>query len=102
MTYKTEQESFWAGNFGVEYIERNKSAEYLASNLNFFSKALARVGTPDSLIEFGPNIGMNLKAIKLLFPHIDLSAVEINEDAAKILEETISKESISQCSIFDF
>ena len=102
MTYKTEQESFWAGNFGVEYIERNKSAEYLASNLNFFSKALARVGTPVSLIEFGPNIGMNLKAIKLLFPHIDLSAVEINEDAAKILEETISKESISQCSIFDF
>ncbi len=41
-TYKTEQEAFWAGTFGNEYIERNKSDELLASNLNFFSKALAK------------------------------------------------------------
>ena len=32
-TYKTEQEAFWAGTFGNEYIERNKSDELLASNL---------------------------------------------------------------------
>ena len=39
--YKTDQEIFWAGNFGDEYISRNKSDELLASNLNFFSKALS-------------------------------------------------------------
>jgi spore coat polysaccharide biosynthesis protein SpsF len=39
MNFKTEQEEFWAGAFGDEYINRNKSEEYLASNLNFFSKA---------------------------------------------------------------
>ena len=37
---KTEQEKFWAGEFGDEYISRNRSSELLASNLNFFSKAL--------------------------------------------------------------
>ena len=63
MSYKTEQEQFWAGNFGVDYIERNKSAEYLASNLNFFSKAMQHIGRPASIIEFGANIGMNLRAI---------------------------------------
>ena len=37
-TFKTEQELFWNQEFGDEYIERNNSAELLASNLNFFSK----------------------------------------------------------------
>ena len=36
MDYKTEQEKFWAGEFGDDYIERNKSAALAASNLNFF------------------------------------------------------------------
>lgn len=39
--YKTEQENFWAGEFGEEYIQRNKGAQLLASNLSFFSKALS-------------------------------------------------------------
>ena len=38
--YKTEQETFWANEFGNDYIKRNKGAKLLASNLNFFSKAL--------------------------------------------------------------
>ena len=40
--FKTEQEEFWAGEFGNDYISRNKSEEYLASNIGFFSKALAK------------------------------------------------------------
>ena len=40
MNYKTEQEEFWAGEFGEEYISRNNSKELLASNLNFFSKRI--------------------------------------------------------------
>jgi len=39
--YKTEQENFWAGSFGSEYIARNQGSQLLASNLNFFSKALS-------------------------------------------------------------
>ena len=40
MKYKTEQEEFWAGNFGDEYIQRNQGDKLLASNLALFSKAL--------------------------------------------------------------
>lgn len=40
--YKTEQEIFWAGEFGREYILRNKGEQLLSSNLSFFSKSLSK------------------------------------------------------------
>jgi spore coat polysaccharide biosynthesis protein SpsF len=40
--FKTDQEAFWAGDFGTEYINRNQSAQLLASNLNLFSKVLSQ------------------------------------------------------------
>lgn len=100
--YITAQEEFWAGDFGNEYINRNQSAEYLASNLNFFVKALHQAGRPQSLIEFGANIGMNLKAIKSLFPDIHLSGIEINEEAAKELGKVIGEDNVFNGSIFDY
>ena len=88
-TFKTPQEEFWAGKFGTEYIDRNQSAKLLASNLNFFSKALNQAGPISSCLELGANIGMNLKALQLLYPGIGLKAVEINPVAAKQLESLI-------------
>jgi spore coat polysaccharide biosynthesis protein SpsF len=100
--YITPQEEFWAGSFGNEYINRNQSAEYLASNLNFFVKALHQAGRPQSLIEFGANIGMNLRAIKALFPDIKLNGIEINEEAAGELKKVIGEENVFNGSIFDY
>jgi spore coat polysaccharide biosynthesis protein SpsF len=102
MNFKTEQEEFWAGAFGDEYINRNKSEEYLASNLNFFSKAFNQIGRPNSLIEFGANVGMNLRAIKLLFPKIDLFGIEINKTASEELATYLGKDNVFTGSIFDY
>jgi hypothetical protein len=55
--FKTEQEAFWAGEFGTEYIQRNQGDALIASNLNFFSKALNAARGMHSCIEFGANIG---------------------------------------------
>ena len=57
MEFKTEQETFWAGSFGNEYIQRNQGEALLASNLNFFSTALRTACGVKSCIEFGANIG---------------------------------------------
>lgn len=84
--YETEQEEFWSGQFGEDYINRNRSPEYLASNISLFSKILKSTHNLDSMIEFGANVGMNLEAIKTLFPTIELSAIEINATSAKELE----------------
>lgn len=102
MSFETEQEEFWAGEFGGNYIQRNEGSELLASNINFFSKALRQVGKPYSLIEFGANIGMNLNAIMTLYPKIKLHGIEINQKASHFLSEIIGKENVSNQSIFDF
>jgi spore coat polysaccharide biosynthesis protein SpsF len=102
MSFKTEQENFWAGDFGDSYIERNQSKEYLASNLSFFAKSMSQVGKINSLIEFGPNVGMNLAAIKNLYPSIELHGVEVNSKAAKELGALIGQQNVSNTSILDF
>ena len=102
MSFKTEQEAFWAGTFGDEYIARNQSQEYLAANLNFFSKALKQTGKPDSIIEFGANIGMNLRAIKLLFPSIVAAGIELNHTAAAQLSALLGADHVYNGSIFDY
>lgn len=102
MTFKTDQEAFWAGDFGTDYIQRNQGDELLASNLNFFAKALRQARSIKSCIEFGANIGMNLKALKLLYPGIDAYAIEINAEAANQLSEVIPPSMIYNRSILDF
>ena len=98
----TAQEEFWAGEFGSQYISRNESKELLASNLNFFSNAMKRMDKINSCIEFGANIGMNLKALKLLHPAVSLNAIEINKTAADQLGKVIGEANVFNGSIFDY
>jgi spore coat polysaccharide biosynthesis protein SpsF len=102
MSYRTDQEAFWAGEFGTNYIARNSGNALLASNLSFFSKALRQARGIGSCIEFGANIGMNIKALKLLYPDLDAYGVEINEEAAKQLAATIPAAQVYHTSITDF
>lgn len=99
--FKTEQEAFWAGNFGDEYASRNKSSQLLASNMAFFSKILPRTVGVNSLIEFGANIGMNLHAIRTLLPNVELSAIEINHHAVSELNR-LQNLTVYPQSILDF
>lgn len=100
--YATPQEAFWAGDFGTEYIGRNDSKQLLASNLNFFTKTLKQAGKISSCLELGANIGMNLKALQLLYPEIELKGAEINPDAATLLANLIGENNVYQGSIFDY
>ena len=98
---KTEQEEFWQGNFGNEYIDRNQSDILLASNTSFFSKVFNRTGKIDSIMEFGCNIGMNLKAIRALLPESNLSGIEINKRAVDDLNKWKGKAHVIEGSILD-
>jgi len=100
--FKTEQEAFWAGDFGTDYIERNQGEALLASNLDVFGKALRQARELHSCIEFGANIGMNLRAIKLLYPRIDPHAIEINAEAGKQLATVVPPAQVHITSILDF
>ena len=78
---KTVQEEFWAGEFGDDYIARNKSDALLASNLALFSDIMKATGPISSVLELGCNVGMNLKAFDLLDPNLLKSGFDINESA---------------------
>ncbi len=101
-SFATPQEEFWAGEFGTTYIERNQGSALLASNLDFFSKSLSKSQHCNSCIEFGANIGMNLKALKLLFPSLETYGIEINKDAATELAQSIPADNIFNQSILEF
>ena len=81
-TYKTEQETFWAGEFGDDYVDRNQGPAALAARVALFSRLLPRTRLIGSAIELGANIGINLHALKTLIPELRATAVEINAKAA--------------------
>lgn len=96
--YTTQQEQFWAGEFGDDYIDRNRGG--LSTNICLFSQILKSTENMRSVIELGANIGLNLDAINEIKPNIDLRGVEINPAAYEELRRKFPKSIHS--SILDF
>ena len=80
--YETEQERFWAGEFGNAYIDRNRRPEQLAAKTALLAKILLSAGPVTSVLELGANVGLNLEAFHALLPAAEFAAVEINHKAA--------------------
>ena len=83
MSYVTEQEDFWAGDFGLNYINRNKSDFILHSKVVMWARMLKAVNDINSIREYGCNIGLNLIALRRLQQSLKLSGYEINAEAAR-------------------
>jgi len=98
--YKTDQELFWAGDFGNKYIDRNSSEELLYSKVMMWTRMLRSAKNVSSIREFGCNIGLNLVALKKLHQKLKLFGHEINEEAVlKANEFNVAK--IKRESIID-
>ena len=98
---KTEQEEFWQSEFGDDYVKKRDKPCSLSNNLSLFSKILLRTESIKSVIEFGANLGKNLVVIKELMPHVELSAVEINQKAVEKLK-LLDVEKVYCQSILDY
>jgi pseudaminic acid biosynthesis-associated methylase len=83
---RTPQEQLWAGEFGNDYITRNRDGALLDNNRALFEKILSHTQDVTSAIEFGSNIGNNLRALRELLPAAELHSVEINAQAAAEIE----------------
>ena len=87
--FNSPQEEFWAKEFGDSYILRNQSAKLLASNAFLFADIFSSIDAiPETFLEIGANIGMNVRAIQTLSPEAQFTGIEINKEACKILAET--------------
>jgi spore coat polysaccharide biosynthesis protein SpsF len=98
MSFTTEQEDFWATEFGDEYIDRNQGWN---NNAPMFSRVLKTTNNINSIIELGCNIDLNLKALNLLLPESKLTGVEINKNACDILKKWHEVDVVNS-SIFDY
>ena len=80
--YETDQENFWSGKFGDDYVDRNSGKAILALKTGIFARMLRKAERIKTSLEPGSNIGLNEKALQRLFPDIQMDVVEINEKAA--------------------
>jgi len=101
MNYKTEQENFWAGDFGNAYVDRNSDPNSIARRTAVFSKIIERTKNINTFLEFGANIGQNLLALRNLKPSCSFGAIEINKKAIETLKK-IPATKVFEGSIFDF
>ncbi len=100
--FQTEQENFWAGQFGTDYISRNTGDSLLGNKLGFFCRALKSANKIQSCLELGANVGLNLKALGLIFPGMYQYGIEINPDAAGQLANLIGSTNVFNGSILEF
>ena len=96
----SEQEKFWMGDFGAQYNDRNIGNDLIKGRKHLFRSALRTIGGITNAIEFGANIGLNIRALKRLYPEINLSAIEINKEAVDRLLE-IDDLIVHQGSVLD-
>lgn len=101
MNYQTEQEAFWAGNFGDSYTERNDGNKLLLSKQLSFANILTHAVDIHSVLELGCNKGLNLKALSNLIPNLVAEGVEINKKAAEECS-TIPNVTVHNQSIYDY
>ena len=96
-----EQEKFWSGKFGNNYISRNNSKKLQINNNYFFKKIFQKKYRINSIIELGSNIGNNLLSLEKLFKS-SFTAVELNFKACNILRKKRPNFDIVNNTILNF
>jgi spore coat polysaccharide biosynthesis protein SpsF len=96
--WKSEQEAFWAGEFGNEYILRTQHLSFrqTVQLTCLWTDILRKLPSiPHSILELGSSAGRNLHILHALMPEVELAAVEINSHAAGKLREW------GQCAVYE-
>ena len=78
---KTEQEIFWETDFGNKYVKRNNKSDRI---LTIGKDLISNKVLINEVLELGANIGLNLDAIKRIYPKVKTYGVEINKLAFNI------------------
>ena len=78
---KTEQEIFWETDFGNKYVKRNRKSDRI---LTIGKDLIKNNVLINDALELGANIGLNLDAIKIIYPGVKTYGVEINKLAFNI------------------
>lgn len=101
MPYATDQERFWAGEFGDAYVDRSQGAALMASRTALWTRILKSCAGVGSVTELGANVGLNLMALRRLLPEAALRGVEINPKAAATLRQNLPDAEVVEGSLLE-
>ncbi len=96
-----EQEKFWSGKFGNNYISRNNSKKLQKNNDQFFKKIFYKKQRIHSILELGSNIGNNLLSLEKIYKKSSFTALELNTKACRILKKKRPKFNIINDTILN-
>ena len=80
MTYKTEQEEFWANTYATDYIKKNSDFDSLAGQ-KAWQEMLSKTDSISTILECGCNIGRNIKFLNNILPSAKKSIIELSKPA---------------------
>lgn len=95
------QEQLWRGKFGYGYRLRNSGESLVKSNVALFGKVLGSAENCGTVLELGAGSGMNVEAVRSVFPRSVYTAVEINKSACEDLGKIEGVEVVRQ-SILEY
>lgn len=100
MIIKNEQEEFWKNKYSQEYIKKNSNfnRELLIKG---WREILKNVSAPNTIGEFGANVGRNIEALNHIYPEAEKTAIELSADASKILRNRFKDLNVINWSILE-
>jgi pseudaminic acid biosynthesis-associated methylase len=81
MSFNSEQEKFWATTYADDYIEKNSEFDHKLGSEAWSNMLQKTQEGVRNYLECGCNIGRNITQIKLAFPEVKPSIIEISEPA---------------------
>jgi pseudaminic acid biosynthesis-associated methylase len=100
MTYKTEQEQFWAETYATDYIKKNSDFDAVGG-VEAWRKMLSKAHGIESILECGCNIGRNIKFLNEVNPTASKSIIEISKPAFDFVTSTMEIQSSFRGSIIE-
>ena len=101
INYPTEQEMFWSGKFGDDYVERNNTDAMVDSNIALFSQIMKSTNDVYSIIELGCNTGLNLRALQRINAMLELTGYDINKKSLSVARTSTEASIINATIIGD-
>ncbi len=84
MAFNSNQEEIWAKTYAEDYIRKNSNFDNILGS-QAWKIMLEKTNAISNYLECGCNIGRNVNQIKLAYPNLEPSIIEISEPAFKFI-----------------
>ena len=98
--FRTDQEKFWAIEYSIEYIKKNRYFD-LEKGVEAWKKMLTTTKSINSVLECGCNIGRNIKFLSEAYPSTKKSVIEISTEAYDFVTSNMKLEHSFNGSIIE-